>query len=204
MGSRRKLLLLLLVCCAFASFVSAQSVSITFINEWGEQASKVLEQGKALIRVVDSGASPTAARESVTVNLSSLIGNDWATTDLVETGAWTGVFEGEVNLTTDYYLDTYVDDGGYLLTRFYPPTYLDTVTATYGTASGSATASPSLTDLLDDSAWGPPDFAVGERVTVRVRDLRADLHSGPDTVVAQLVSSGGDAETLTLIETGHP
>ncbi len=202
MGSRRKLLLLLLVCCAFASFVSAQSISITFINEWGEQASKVLEQGKALIRVVDSGASPTGAREQVTVNLSSLIGNDLATTDLVETGAWTGVFEGEVNLTTDYYLDNYVDDGGNLLTRFYPPTDLDTVTATYGTASGSATASPSLTDLLDDSAWSQPDFAVGERVTVRVRDLRADLHSGPDTVVAQLLSSGGDAETLTLIETG--
>lgn len=200
MVSRQKLLLLLLVCCAFASFGSAQSVSITFLNDWGEQATKVLEHGKALLRVVDSGANTTPGPDSVTVDLSSTLVSDWATTDLVETGNGTGVFEGEVNLTTDYYAN-YLADSEYLAI-WSQPGVLDTATATYGAVSDSVEASPSLTDLLDESGWSPADFAVGERVQVRVRDRRADRYAGPDTVVAEVVSSGGDVETLTLIETG--
>src|SRR5689334_17955578 len=103
MVSRQKSLLLLLACCAFASYVSAQSVSITFLNDWGEQATKVLEHGKALLRVVDSGANTTPGRDSVTVDLYSTLVSDWAATDLVETGNGTCVFEGEVNLSTEFY-----------------------------------------------------------------------------------------------------
>jgi hypothetical protein len=127
MGSRRKLLLLLLACCACASFVSAQSISVTFLDEWGEQSSRVLEHGKAILRVIDPAADVSSGPDTVPVDLDSTIMMDSGFTELVETGGSTGVFEGEVDLTTDFYLD-YLDDPSHLLTqpRTYDPVSLDT------------------------------------------------------------------------------
>jgi hypothetical protein len=204
MGSRRKLLLFLLVCCVFASFVSAQSISVTFLDEWGEPTSRVLEQGKALLRVIDPGADVSPGPDTVAVDLTSTIMMDSSFTDLVETGDATGVFEGEVDLTTDFYLN-YLEDADHLLTqpRTYPPLSLDTANATYNGVTGSAEAAPSLTDLLQaDGDRSPASFALGERVRVRVRDRYADRASGPDRTTANLSTSGGDDELLTLIETG--
>jgi hypothetical protein len=204
MGSRRKLLLLLLACCAFASFVSAQSVSVTFLDEWGEQTSRVLEHGKAMLRVIDPGADVSPGPDTVPVDLSATLSLDSDFTDLVETGDSTGVFEGEVDLTTDFYLD-YLEDLDHLYTspRTYVPVSLDTANATYNGVTGSAQAAPSLTDLLRvDGDLGPASFAVGESVRVRVRDRYADLNSGRDSTTMSVSTSGGDTESLTMLETG--
>jgi hypothetical protein len=179
MGSRWKLLLFLLVCCVFASFVSAQSISVTFLDEWGEPTSRVLEQGKALLRVIDPGADVSPGPDTVAVDLTSTIMMDSSFTDLVETGDSTGVFEGEADLTTDFYLN-YLEDADHLLNqpRIYPPISLDTANATYNGATGSAESAPSLTDLLQaDGDRRPASFALGERVRVRVRDRYADEQS---------------------------
>jgi hypothetical protein len=204
MGSRRKLLLLLLVCCAFASFVSAQSISVTFLDEWGEQTSRVLEHGKAMLRVIDPGADVSPGPDTVPVDLSATISLDSGFTDLVETGDSTGVFEGEVDLTTDFYLD-YLEDPDHLLTqpRTYVPVSLDTANATYNGVTGSAEAAPSLTDLLQvDGDLNPASFALGESVRVRIRDQYSDLNSGRDSATMSFSSSGGDAEYMTALETG--
>lgn len=201
MGSRRKLLLLLLLCCAFASFVSAQSVSITFLDDWGEQTSRVLENGRALLRVVDSGADVSPGPDSVAVSLTSTYYLDSGFTDLVETGDSTGVFEGEMDLTTDFY-QNYLNDESLLFTMagWHP---LDSVNASYMGATVSAEAAPSLTDLMEDGAdLSPAAFAQGERVRVRVRDKWADLYASQDITTATVTSSGGDTETLVLTETG--
>lgn len=200
---RRQTLLLLLVLCAFASFVSAQSVTVTFLDEWGEETARVLEQGKALLRVIDPAADTSPDRDQVSVDLSSEIMQDGATVNLLETGSSTGVFEGEADLTTDFYLN-YLEDTEHLLTqqRSYDPVSLDTATAAYNGASDSAEAAPSLTHLLDETGGSPSGFALGETVRVRVRDSYSNKNVGPETTLATLSLSGGDSESLILVETG--
>ncbi|MES1240141.1 MAG: Ig-like domain-containing protein [Acidobacteriota bacterium] len=198
------MLLLLLACCAVASFVSAQTVSITFLDEWGEQTSRVLEHGRAMLRVIDPGADVSSGPDTVPVALDSTILMDSGFTELAETGDSTGVFEGEVDLTTDFYLN-YLDDPNHLLTqaRTYDPVALDTANATYNGVTGSAEAAPSLTDLLrTDADRSPASFAQGESVRVRVRDRYADLNSGRDSTTVSVSGSGGDTELLTALETG--
>jgi hypothetical protein len=204
MGSLRRFLPLFVLCCAVTGLVSAQSISITFLNDWGEQASRVLEEGRALLRVVDPGANVSPGRDQVTVDLSAANSLDLATTNLVETGEATGIFEGEVAFTTDFYLD-YLADDEHVATwaETWPAGVLDVATATYGSASTSTEAGPSLVDLLlEDGSLSPASFAMGDRVRVRVRDPHADLYPGQDRTTAVLTSSGGDSETLTLTETG--
>ncbi|HEX3128414.1 MAG TPA: Ig-like domain-containing protein, partial [Thermoanaerobaculia bacterium] len=204
MVSRQKSLLLLLVCCSIASFVSAQSVSITFLNDWGEQATRVLEHGKAMLRVIDPGADVSPGPDTVPVNLDSTIMMDSGFTELTETGGSTGVFEGKVDLTTDFYLN-YLEDPDHLLTqaRTYDPVSLDTANATYNGVTASAEAAPSLTDLLQaDGDRSPASFAAGESFRVRVRDRYADASAGRDATAISISSSGGDTESLTVVETG--
>jgi len=200
---RRQIFLLLLVLCVFASFVSAQSTSVTFLDEWGEATSRVLEQSRVLLRVIDPAADTSPGRDSVAVDLNSTIAMDTDFTSLMETGEATGVFEGEVDLTTDFHLN-YLDDESHLLNypRTYPPESLDTAVATYDGVSGSVEAAPSLTDLLDESGASPAGFALGETVRVRVRDQYANKNMGRETTAALLTLSGGDNEILSLVETG--
>jgi len=199
---RRQTFLLLLLLFVFASFVSAASV--TFLDEWGEPVARVLEHGKAVLRVIDPAADTSPGRDSVAVDLATAVAMDTDFTTLEETGDATGVFEGEVDLTTDYYLN-YLDDESHLLTRTWlsPPYSLDTATATYGGVSGSAEAAQSLTDLLDETGASPAGIALGETVRVRVRDRYAARRAGRDTAVATLSTTGGDSESLILVETGE-
>lgn len=196
---RRHTFLLLLVLLVFASFVSASS--ITFLDDWGAPAARVLEQGKALLRVIDPAADTSPGRDSVAVEVTDLHAMDTDFTTLEETGEATGVFEGQVDLTTDYYLNIQEDED-HLFTQAWPGYELDRATATYGGVSTSAEAAPSLTDLLDGSGASPAGFAMGETVRVRVRDRYADWRAGQDLATATLSTSGGDSESLYLIETG--
>ena len=91
---RRQTFLLLLVLCVFASFVSAQTVTVEFLDEWGEATSRVLEQSRVVLRVIDPAADTSPGRDSVAVSLSSVNGQDVATANLGESGGATGVFEG--------------------------------------------------------------------------------------------------------------
>jgi VCBS repeat-containing protein len=139
----------------------------------------------------------------VTVELNDLHEMDTDFTVLEETGEATGVFEGQVDLTTDYYLN-YQEDEDHLFTQGWPgtPYQLDAAVATYNGVTGQADAVPSLTDLLDESGASPAGFAVGGTLRVRVRDRYADWRAGQDLATATLITSGGDGESLYLIETG--
>jgi hypothetical protein len=197
--------LLLLVLCVFASFVSAQSASVEFLDEWGEATSRVLEKSRVLLRVIDPAADTTAGRDSVSVDLSAVNGQDTATAHLVESDGETGVFEGEAVLTTDYGLDNYEGaDADQLYTRWYyaPGITLDTATATYGSASDSVEVGLSEVRLMDGEGRGTATLTLGEPVRVRVRDAYADLSAGPDRTTATVTASGGGSQVVTLIETG--
>ncbi len=202
---RRQIFLLLLVLCVFASFVSAQSATVTFLDEWGEATSRVLQQSKVLLRVSDPAADTTPGRDSVSVGLSSVNGQDTATVNLAESGEATGVFEGEAFLTTDYALDNIegVDaDQLYTVWTYAPNPTLDTATATYGAASGSVEVGLSEARFVDGDGRGAATVTLGEPVRVRVRDAYADLSAGPDFTTATVTTSGGDSEVVTLTETG--
>lgn len=201
---RRQTFLLLLVLCVFASFASAQSASVEFLDEWGEVTSRVLEQGRVLLRVIDPAADTSPSRDSVAVDLSAVNGPDTATAHLVESGEETGVFEGEAILTTDYGLDNYygVDADQLYTTWVYPGPTLDTATATYGLASASVEVGLSEVRLVDGEGRGTETITQGEPVRVRVRDAYADLSAGPDLTSATVTTSGGGSQIVTLIETG--
>jgi len=204
MGRRHTLLLLLLL-CAFASFVSAQTISVTFLDEWREETSRVLQQSKVLLRVIDPAADTTAGRDSVSVGLSSVNGEDVATANLAESGDATGVFEGEVFLTTDFALDNiYGVDADQLYTTWIydPDPTLDTATATYGGASDSVEVGLSEARLVDGEGRGTETVTLGQPVRVRVRDAYADRSTGPDLTTATLTTSGGGSQVVTLTETG--
>jgi hypothetical protein len=201
---RRQTFLLLLVLCVFASFVSAQSASVEFLDEWGEPTDWILEQGKALIRVIDPAANTSPGRDSVPVDFMTTNYMDSGFTELLETGDSTGVFEGEVAITTDYYLN-YLDDGNLVLTSPDNDGSLDEVTATYPFAQATtttATAGPLDVDFVDYSGSGTASYTLGETVRIRVRHKRRDLSYGLDVVYADLEASGGDFEAMALIETG--
>lgn len=202
---RLQAFLLLLALCVFASFVSAQSASVEFVDEWGEATSRVLEQSRVLLRVVDPAADSTAGRDSVAVDLSAVNGPDTATAGLEETGGATGVFEGEVFLTTDYALDNiHGMDADQLYTAWVydPDPTLDTATAAYGAATNSVQVGLAEARFVDAEGRAT-DFAVaGASVHVRVRDAYADVSAGPDFTTAVLTTSDGDSEVLTLTETG--
>lgn len=201
---RRQTFLLLLVLCVFASFVSAQTVSVTFLDEWGEATARVLEQSRVLLRVIDPAADTTSGRDSVSVDLSAVNGPDTATVALEETAGGTSVFEGEAFLTTDYALDNIygVDADQLYTTWIYPGPTMDTATATYGGASDSVEVGLSLTRLVDGDGRGTETVTRGEPVRVRVRDAYADLSAGPDLTTATLTTSGGGSQVVTLTETG--
>jgi hypothetical protein len=202
---RRLTFLLLLVLCVFASFVSAQSATVTFLDEWGEATSRVLEQSKVLLRVTDPAADTTSGRDSVSVGLSAVNGPDTATVNLTESGGATGVFEGEAFLTTDYALDNIegVDaDQLYTVWTYSPNPTLDTATATYGGASDSVEVGLSEARFVDGDGRGAATVTLGEPVRVRVRDAYADLAAGPDFTTATVTTSGGDSQVVTLTETG--
>jgi hypothetical protein len=169
---------------------------VSFLDDWGAHASRVLENGRALLRVVDPTADTGAGPDTVTVAVSSQHTGDNRSAQLTETGDSTGVFEGEIGLSSGF-------DSSDVLTQVQQnPFELDQVTATYGSATDAAQVVPSLTRLLDDSGNPVSSFAAGERVFVRVQDVRADRSAGPDTTTVTIAASGGDSETLTLTETG--
>ncbi|HVG09821.1 MAG TPA: Ig-like domain-containing protein, partial [Thermoanaerobaculia bacterium] len=202
---RRQTFLLLLVLCVFASFVSAQSSPVEFLDEWGEATSRVLEQSRVLLRVIDPAADTSPGRDSVAVDLSSVNGDDVATANLAESGGATGVFEGEVFLTTDFSLDnTYGVDADQLYTTWIhgPDPTLDTVTATYGGASDSVEVGLSEARLVDGESRGTDTVTLGQPVRVRVRDAYADRSAGPDLTTATLTTSGSGSQVVTLTETG--
>ncbi len=210
---RRQTLLLMMVLLVFTSFVSAQTATITFLDEWGEATSRVLEQSKSLLRVIDPAADATPGRDSVAVSLGSANGADTALVDLIETGDATGVFEGEAFLTSDYALDniTGVDADQLYTTWIYAPDpTLDTATATYGTATDSVEVGLSESDLLDadgDAGGGAGDggggtVTLGGPVRIRVRDAYADQSAGPDLTTATVTTTGGDSQVVLLTETG--
>lgn len=201
---RRQTFLLLLVLSVFASFVSAQTVSVELLDEWGEATARVLEQSRVLLRVIDPAADTTAGRDSVSVDLSAVNGPDTATVALEETAGGTGVFEGEAFLTTDYGLDNvYGVDADQLYTTWsYPGPTFDTATASYGAASASVAVDVSETRLVDGDGRGTETVTLGEPVRVRVRDAYADQSAGPDLTTATVTTPGGDSEVVTLTETG--
>ena len=186
--------LLLSVLFAFAGPAFGQTVS--FLDAQGNPATVYLEGSRAYLRVEDP-----AADMSVPVDVSAALSGDFEQIQLGETGP--GVFTGSIQLSLtgssgDGLLQTSRD------TSTSPDTF-DTLTATYGAASTSAsTEGPSL-EVLDSSGNEVTSFVVGNTVHFRLRDALANGGPSVDTIwveVMATVRSSFEYELVNLTETG--
>lgn len=192
----RQTLMWLLLLGAFGGLVFAQSFSVSFIDEWGAQATEVLENGRARLRVVDPAADLTTDLDPVTVELSATLSGHAVTATLTETGTQTGVFEGEAGLTTAF------GEPDLLFTQPYSWNNVrDTASATYKGATDVAEVAGALIDFLLD---GRPvqKIAVGESFTLRISDFSANRTSSGRERLRTTVQSSAGSLALDLVETG--
>lgn len=192
----RQTLMWLLLLGAFGGLVFAQSISVSFIDEWGAQAAQVLENGRARLRVVDPAADLTTDLDPVTVELSSTWGGHAVTATLTETGTKTGVFEGEAGLTTAF------GEPDLLYTQPYSWNNVrDTANATYKGTTDVAEVAGALIEFLLD---GRPvqKIAAGESFTLRISDFSANRTSSGRERLRTTVQSSAGSLALDLVETG--
>lgn len=193
---QRRALLGLLVLCAFAGPAFGQTVS--FLDAQGSPASVYLEGSRAFLRVEDPAASL-----NVLVDVSAALTGDAEQVQLTETGPATGVFTGSIQLS----LAGPSVDGLLQTSRFTttsPPAF-DTLTATYGAASASASTEGPTVAVLDSSGNEVTSFAVGNTVHFRLRDGFANGGPSVDTIwleVMATVRSWNEYELVNLTETG--
>ncbi|MES1242957.1 MAG: Ig-like domain-containing protein [Acidobacteriota bacterium] len=175
--------------------------SVEFIDEAGVTTFEVLEGGVARLRVFDplsnGGSGPTYVR------VESRYGDDQEYVQLAETTYQSHIFEGTIQLRSG-------GPGGGLpgnnlletSTSGNPEYRPEELTAFY---SGQAVAivRSSRVRFIDGFGQVVSSFAVGERAGVRVEDHNLDDPLVRGTVQVNVQASNGDAESVTLTETGY-
>jgi VCBS repeat-containing protein len=174
----------------------------------GDHAELVDAQGKAADFYLESTrvyveVTAPAGFQSVQARVTADLSGDSETVTLQETGAGTGVYRGSIAMRRGPAL---ADNGLLETTEAGPPYRFDTVRVTYG-SGGSADAVPtlgSLTSFRDAFGNEVSAYAAGAPVTVRVEDHNFNNPGAIDSAQATVQSlSTGDAESLTLYETGR-
>jgi VCBS repeat-containing protein len=183
---------------AFAGMAAGQTgPSLSFIDRWGEDASRFVEYDFARVRLTDPSLDVSGQRDTVDVTVSVTLGTDVATVTLTETGNRTGVFEGGVDLRLNQGPPAF----SWALETAGTPTSFDTLqVSASGGLFDTAEVVPSILRLVDDQGDEVTDFAAGGRVFVRLVDRHSDT-TNPDTTTVTLTTNGGDSEVVILAET---
>jgi hypothetical protein len=181
---------------AEARTVSAQ---VMFIDDFGRPTTSIPFGGQVRVRVIDYTRNDPQFPDTISIQITALA--DYEFMNLQETGYDTGVFEGTIQMATNR---TFYD--GRLATAAG-----DTVTAYHGsyfngeqiTAQARITGGQVL--FVDDAGQPASVYLEGTRARVRVTDQGANRHPfQADTVTVSLSTDlSGDAESLTLTETGN-
>ena len=174
-----------------------------FIGAEGELADVYLFGELARVRVIDHGANTSALSADVTsATVTSELSTDLETVSLTETGADTGVFEG--NIPTAFGINQ--SGNGVLETQGSGPPDTDTLTATHldGSGQSSATAETLGSRLVFVDAAGNAvvSYPTGGTAFVRVEEASANDPTRFDFVNVSLFSGIGDNEDIVLQETG--
>ena len=77
---------------------ASQAQTVTFLDEQGAPATVLLDGSTVGVRVTDPTAYSTPQRDTVSVTVTSSLGADSVSLQLLETGPNTAVFEGVVEL----------------------------------------------------------------------------------------------------------
>lgn len=177
---------------------SAQT--ITFVDEQGDPATTLLDNGAVRVRVTDPAANTSPGRDAVTADVTSDLGGDSESLSLLETGPGTGVFEGLVDLVYFYWTPGLVTASS----AGPPPTH-DTLHATYPVNGATAAAGLVKVSFSFIDAWGreSTSFVAGHTVGLRARSDWFSTEFGRDYVQLQISSlTSGDSESWNLMETG--
>jgi VCBS repeat-containing protein len=171
---------------------------VELVDAQGKPADFYLESSRVYVEVMyQRGFGLVQAQ--VTADLSG----DSEVVNLQETGAGTGIYKGSIAMRRGPAL---ASNGLLETTEAGPPYRFDTVRVTYG-STGAADAVPtigSLTSFHDSFGNEVSAYAAGAPVTVRVEDHNFNNPGAIDSVQATVQSlSTGDAESLTLYETGR-
>ncbi|HEX3131883.1 MAG TPA: Ig-like domain-containing protein [Thermoanaerobaculia bacterium] len=175
--------------------------SVDFIDEAGVTTFEVLEGGVARLRVFDPLSSPGSSPPSVQVR--SRYANDQEYVQLTETSYQSHIFEGTIQLRSSGPGSGLQGNNILETSTSGNPEYRpEELTASY---SGQAVAivRPSRVRFIDGFGQVVSSFSVGERVGVRVEDHNLDDPLARGTVQVNVQASNGDAESVTLTETGY-
>lgn len=193
---------LLAVISLLALPAPALTQTVAFVAADGTDATAYHEGSTAWLRVEDAMAnSMSQIVETVEVDVTTTLAMDWENVVLTETGPDTGIFMGSIELAQG---DPPSQPGVLETTTTPSPFTRDNLNADYDAmATDSAQMVGSLTDFLD--AWGAvtTSYAVGEVITVRVRDQLRNDPLQVDSFSIQVSSPAtGDGESLTVTEIG--
>ena len=176
--------------------------TVLFVDADGVATTELLEGDVARIRLISAADNADDfIAESVSVNLDSLYASDFEPVTLTETEAASGVFEGQIDLTLN---GTAPSDGTLSTGNSGPPQYLaDRVTATYNSASATATMIGSRLFFIDGFGQVVDFVTAGDTVRVRISDPnRGDPGLIDGFSVTLLGVESGDSETVNVTETG--
>ncbi len=180
-----------------------------FVTASGAPAEVYLESSRAYLRVIDAYADVSESADSTPVEVSSFLAGDQELVTLVETGPHTGVFAGSIRLRLggaqpgDGVLQTTEDPG--------PPFKADTLLARHFDGDGNGGSSTAQAGLAGSrtvfvNAFGNPtdSYARETAVYVRVEDHNSNRQSSAyDQASVTLTATGGDHESIALLETGR-
>ncbi|HEX6902960.1 MAG TPA: Ig-like domain-containing protein [Thermoanaerobaculia bacterium] len=174
--------------------------ALEFIDDAGQPAATVLEDGPARVRLYNAQSNTGPAVDTTQIEVRSLYGNDRELVTLTETGGNTGVFEGSVRLFYGIYGSQ--DNGTLEVLNSGTPEYLgDLLTARSGPYSATARTAGARVVFVDAFGRETSSLAAGSPVRVRVTDFRRNDPQLRDNHPIDL-SGCGDSEVLTLQETG--
>lgn len=199
---RRQTFLLLLLLCVFASVVSAQSASVSFVRPRdGRTADFALAESAIVVRVVDVSYNlDPAAVETLPVSISLLVSEDSEAVSLKETGPDTGVFEGSIRHFTDF--PSSMGDG--LLASGTATFQPDTVRVQHEAPTFADAQVPliaSVTRLVDENGAQAESFALGSELRVEVETASGTSPSRDVKTVEVRSLATGDLELLRVWET---
>ncbi|MCG8461336.1 MAG: hypothetical protein MI919_34050, partial [Holophagales bacterium] len=168
------------------------------------QADTVLADTVLRVRLRAPGQNLSSSSvESLPAAVASEVLGDSEAVTLVETAVDSGVFEGTIQLRTDYL------QGGNGVLELVPP-YLPQATtpervvatqADTGTSTGADVVWARLA-WIDAAGGSLPAFVPGEAVALRLDRPMWDDPLSADSLQVTVATDSGDQETLSLLETG--
>ena len=182
--------------------LSTRGSEVYFINAWGIEVGSYAIVDTVYVRVKEPARDTSTSVETTTVTLVTSSLSDTETVTLTETGASTGIFEGQINLLHDSIWTS--EDG--ILHGYFGGQITATHNDTLGYTSSQDTVwlESILVDFIDGDGATTTEVLEGGTARLQLFDQGSNWNLlQVDTVSMEVQSvNGGDSEFVTLTETG--